>query len=344
MQGGKIAGLMRVHASESLQISGAAVINGGKTNLCLYNGTILTLGDMRKGADIRITVASGPFAKEAKKSDIAYFSSDAGLDIGLSGGDKLILRDRYTVMSNNILAGAIEENNNVPQEVYKLPIERHKLLYAAYEYYMPDVIAFQEVDWLWHDDLLDNLTGKAESMGVKPFTELGYITVAADTKWPPMNSNPLYYNTATMNLIAGGWVPYDPNDAETDTPWSFTWGVFESKTTGERFAVSSTHILSSGWFGPSVDSEPLRQQQIADLVAFMKNVEDEYDCPVILMGDYNTNPSSDAYVAFELGNTFMESMMGPDQLPDEQYSLCIGMYGKGQVQWYSYTRIIWIYT
>lgn len=32
--------------------------------------------------------------------------------------------------------------------------------------------------------------------------------------------------------------------------------------------------------------------------------------------------------AFEIGNTFTESMLGEGQLPDEQYSLCIGMYGK----------------
>ena len=46
----------------------------------------------------------------------------------------------------------------------------------------------------------------------------------------------------------------------------------------------------------------------------------------VLARNYSRN--IDSVKAFELGNTFMESMMGPDQLPDEQYSLCIGMYGK----------------
>ncbi|MBP3384225.1 MAG: phenylalanine--tRNA ligase subunit beta [Firmicutes bacterium] len=46
----------------------------------------------------------------------------------------------------------------------------------------------------------------------------------------------------------------------------------------------------------------------------------------VLARNYTRN--IDSVMAFELGNTFMESMMGPDQLPDEQYSLCIGMYGK----------------
>ncbi len=34
--------------------------------------------------------------------------------------------------------------------------------------------------------------------------------------------------------------------------------------------------------------------------------------------------------AFEIGNTFIKNMMNEDELPDEQYSLCIGMYGKGE--------------
>ncbi len=46
----------------------------------------------------------------------------------------------------------------------------------------------------------------------------------------------------------------------------------------------------------------------------------------VLARNYTRN--IDSVKAFEIGNTFMESMMGSDQLPDEQYSLCIGMYGK----------------
>ena len=34
--------------------------------------------------------------------------------------------------------------------------------------------------------------------------------------------------------------------------------------------------------------------------------------------------------AFEIGNTFMDSPISPDHLPDEDYALCIGMYGKGE--------------
>ena len=38
----------------------------------------------------------------------------------------------------------------------------------------------------------------------------------------------------------------------------------------------------------------------------------------------------DKVKAFEIGNTFMASDLNADHLPDEEYSLCIGMYGKGE--------------
>ena len=48
----------------------------------------------------------------------------------------------------------------------------------------------------------------------------------------------------------------------------------------------------------------------------------------VLARNYSRNAES--VRAFEIGNTFMASMLGDDKLPDEQYSLCIGMYGKDE--------------
>lgn len=46
----------------------------------------------------------------------------------------------------------------------------------------------------------------------------------------------------------------------------------------------------------------------------------------VLARNYSRN--IDSVAAFEIGNTFTEHLLGSDRLPDEQYSLCIGMYGK----------------
>ena len=44
----------------------------------------------------------------------------------------------------------------------------------------------------------------------------------------------------------------------------------------------------------------------------------------------NMNRNIDKVKAFEIGNTFMASELNKDHLPDEEYSLCIGVYGKGE--------------
>ena len=47
----------------------------------------------------------------------------------------------------------------------------------------------------------------------------------------------------------------------------------------------------------------------------------------VLARNYSRN--IDTAKAFEIGNTFMDNPINPDKLPDEDYALCIGMYGKG---------------
>lgn len=48
----------------------------------------------------------------------------------------------------------------------------------------------------------------------------------------------------------------------------------------------------------------------------------------VLARNYSRNIAS--VKAFEIGNTFTANLLGEDHLPDEQYSLCIGMYGKNE--------------
>ena len=47
----------------------------------------------------------------------------------------------------------------------------------------------------------------------------------------------------------------------------------------------------------------------------------------VLARNYSRN--IETVKAFEIGNTFMDNPINPDKLPDEDYALCIGMYGKG---------------
>lgn len=57
----------------------------------------------------------------------------------------------------------------------------------------------------------------------------------------------------------------------------------------------------------------------------------------VLARNYSRN--IETVKAFEIGNTFMENIYNQDKLPDEQYSLCIGMYGKEE-DFYSLKGVI----
>ena len=225
---------------------------------------------------------------------------------------------QYTAMSHNIFAGMYGENDNkapAEGEAWKIPLERYKKLYAVLQAEMPDVVAFQECDWLWHDDLLDNVTGNGESLGVQPVTALGYGYAAGDDKYISNNRNPLYYNTAKLSLVADGWHAYNASEAQTETPWCVTWAVFAAKDSDvPLFAASSTHIVSN------VTAED-RAAMINWVVTVMKDIESQYGVPLVMMGDWNTSPSVDGvdYAAFALGEKLLSSRSSAAVVTGREY-------------------------
>lgn len=53
----------------------------------------------------------------------------------------------------------------------------------------------------------------------------------------------------------------------------------------------------------------------------------------------NYSRNIDKVKAFEIGNTFIENMLDSNDLPEEQYSLCVGIYGKNE-DFYSLKGVI----
>lgn len=310
ISGGLIEGLVRVHAATKLTLTGTPVISKvGDTGLSLNTGIIVSIGELRSGAKIAIT-ASGVFASDAVDADRKYFTSDAGMDIEMYDKDKLKLKGMYSVMGNNVLSSALYS-----PEKGKFPTERYQEFYTAYETYMPDVFALQECNWHWHA-LLDNLNNMYDNeeykeffpSDVKPISTLGYKGVANKAKYLGDNATPIYYNTKTLKEVESGWESYEVNIENKEAGWGFTWAVFESLGSGERFAVSSTHIVSSmtNIIG-EMDIQEARKAQIEQLVTFMKNIESRYGVPVIMLADYNVAPTESAYEGFELGTKLLSA-------------------------------------
>lgn len=310
ISGGLIEGLVRVHAATKLTLTGTPVISKeGDTGLSLNTGIIASIGELQNGAKIGIT-ASGVFASDAVDADRQYFTSDAGMDIEMYDKDKLKLKGMYSVMGNNVLSSALYS-----LEKGKFPTERYQEFYTAYKTYMPDVFALQECNWHWHA-LLDNLNNIYDNeeykeffpSDVKPIATLGYKGVANKAKYLGDNATPIYYNTKTLKEVESGWESYEVNIENKEAGWGFTWAVFESLGSGERFAVSSTHIVSSMTnIVGDMDIQEARQAQIEQLVTFMKGIESKYGIPVMMLGDYNVDPTQPAYKGFGLGTNLLSA-------------------------------------
>ena len=216
----------------------------------------------------------------------------------------------YTMWGNNILQAYIRENglknNEDGSPSYEIkPTARYEGLIAALSHYSPDVVALQECDLGWHY-LIDDYEGYATSNGIKTFADIGYVSVLDSSKWDVEGvRTPLYIKAGKFNVIASGVVRYGGDSNYYEQPFVFCWAVLEDKASGDRFAVSSTHIVS----GSNNDSS--KAAQVRELVSFMKNIEKTYSAPVVMMGDYNVSPDPAhypmAYSEFKLGELLLTS-------------------------------------
>ena len=103
---------------------------------------------------------------------------------------------------------------------------RAKMFFETVSTYQPDVIGVQEVSGQWFNCLMRN-KGNYEML-------YSFSTGAL------MRMTALMYNSETLTLIDKGQIAYEQgNDSRLRRA---VWGIFESKNTGERFAVISTHF------------------------------------------------------------------------------------------------------
>ena len=227
----------------------------------------------------------------------------------------------YRMWGNNILQAFIrenklkyDENGNFTYEIK--PVDRYNGLVATLLHYSPDIVTLQECDRAWHH-LIDNYEGYAEENGIKTFHDIGYTNVLEGTEFDLDVRNSVYVKTGMFNIIDTGVVGYD--GPLYDYPWVFTWAVLEDKETGDRFAVSSTHIVSNA------PDSPEKLEEIKTLTAFMKGVEKKYGVPVIMMGDYNVQPDHKAYTGFSPDVLLQSARFTAKEVVGGEYCTCNGL-------------------
>lgn len=157
-------------------------------------------------------------------------------------------------------------------------------LAATYMAYAPDVICLQEMSINMIGFIRKHLKDNGFSYDLLTYT------VGNDA-----DNTCILYRTDTLKLLDKGHHEYTYGNNGGSK--SYTWGYFEQKSTGKKFAALSTHM----WY-KSESAEPgsnkHRENQAAEIVAEMDKVIAKYDCPVFIMGDFNTRTDSAAFKVF----------------------------------------------
>ena len=160
---------------------------------------------------------------------------------------------------------------------------RAKQFIEVVRHFEPDVAALQEASFDWHACIERNLEH--------------YALLHPQNNLVQKSLTTLLYNTETLTLIDSGRQAYSVGDGTQHR--AVTWGVFETKADGKRFAVTSTHLnLVRDEETRSEEIETMTQQ-VAELTELVAGLQAQYACPVFCAGDYNAmeNDSTRGYSA-----------------------------------------------
>ena len=183
------------------------------------------------------------------------------------------------VMSTNILArrwGGTDER-------LRIEILAHNI-----DCYKPDIIGVQEVADRWTDMVREYLGGRYEF--VLPYTpedKQNYSTIMYQkNKYSLIDSGVHYFKTHGVNNIR-----------------LITYGVFEDKKRGLRFAHCNTH-----W---SFDSEEIQIEHAIEGSELSCRIAGEYGVPVFHTGDFNATPESESYRRFLEAGDLQDEFLPP---------------------------------
>lgn len=138
--------------------------------------------------------------------------------------------------------------------------------------YMPDVLNLQEYNRHMHDRFYPLIQ------------QYGYeIAYESGNDW---NNTPVFYNTATVELVKANYNLYTPKRWSNHGSKSFTSAVLRHKATGKVFAVINTHLWYKGESAQS-GSDNARAAQAHLMMAESDIICSKYNGPVFVTGDMN---------------------------------------------------------
>ncbi len=166
----------------------------------------------------------------------------------------------------------------------------------AFKYYSPDVIGFQE----YCATFTSNLTPKLQ--------QLGYTVLGNDMSSGAQNYTPLAYKTSRFTCVEKGW--FKLSGESTYPGHNVTWAVLQDKTTGEKFAASTTHFFH---LSDRTQADPVRAINAQEIVDLSKRIIAKHDCAVLNMGDYNTYTTDVGYPNFFTDGVLREARFSSER-------------------------------
>lgn len=191
--------------------------------------------------------------------------------VGLAGAEHVELTEGadIRIMSFNILAELWND---------KLPVNgRDEIVAATILTYLPDVIGLQEVTSTWYKRL-------------GPMIENKYQFVNQRTAENLVNYSGMAYNVETVKPIESGCELF--SQGNSGNLRLMNWGLFETIAGGERFVVMNTHWDINNSTEPKNAYRLVQSGEMANRVLELQQL---YNCPVIVTGDYNANRNTEEF-------------------------------------------------
>ena len=161
------------------------------------------------------------------------------------------------IMSSNIWSGKIFNREALHGQVYRR--------------YLPDSIGMQERVTRWQSEEHSFNRSLADE----------YTEVPVDIGGHVINCTPIFYRTATLDLLDSGWHYFSGlNDVGSKT---ITWAHFAHKATGARFIHLNTHYY---WTGDEAGNKA-RLGDAAEMNRLVERLTARFSCPILCTGDYN---------------------------------------------------------
>lgn len=155
---------------------------------------------------------------------------------------------------------------------------RAEVFGAFLDVYKPDVVGVQELCEQWRKYLPAHL-GNYKLIG----------TVRADKGY---SYSAIVYDASKYEVLAQGCETYSYHASAECR--NMSWAVFMDPKTGVKFAFISTH-----WdFGDEENKVKMRKVQAEEMTKKIQSLKAEYNCPVIITGDFNCNNTSESYKYF----------------------------------------------